>query len=405
MSEFADFPRPEAENEAGLKSVRVDNEVFFKQGTIEVHFPAARGNDTQLNRVEAAALTRAANRVDILKRNFIEGVTPVFRRQVGEDGMVQIMAPSSPYAYGGVMVVAASPKLLAADEAAPETVVRTETAFDLTSEMRIEYYKQILASIQAEEDTLLPNRDNGKVMAYENTVPSISNEDHRLPRTIALPHMHVLKGGEWVNESVLPPRPHGFSLEQKIAQDEELFGRFRDEWFIPYVGTLPLDDSEMPSLEMRSRTPYGYTIASKITRDSMLEKQARDLSDLLIAHHAAYSDFATQEAQRTDDIRAQRRHDSMKKTGTILPPLPSVAETLPLQPSYRTYLYYRDGLLTATISPIFITTLGAMEGMESAINRGLHHEKAFTDEEMTLFFERLSGRLRTLLDDESNRQS
>ena len=94
----------------------------------------------------------------------------------------------------------------------------------------------------------------------------------------------------------------------------------------------------------------------------------------------------------------------MKRTGAILPQLPSVTETLPLQPSYRTYLYYKDGSLTATISPMFITTLGAMEGMETAVNRGLHHEKAFTDEEMTTFFERLSGRLHTLLDDESSHQ-
>lgn len=400
MTEFADFPRPAAENEIGFKPVHVDDETFFKQGTIEVHFPAARGNDTQLNRTEAAALTRAANRVDILKRNFIEGITPVFRRQVGEDGMVQIMTPSSPYAYGGVMVVAASSELLAADEKNPETVVRTETAFDLQPEVRIEYYKQILASIQAEEDTLLPNCDNGKVMAYENTVPSISNEDHRLPRTIALPHMHVLKGGEWVNESVLPPRPHGFSLEQKIAQDEGLFRRFRDEWFLPYIDTLPLEESEMPSLEMRSETPYGCTIASKIARNNPLEKQAQDLSNLLIAHHAAYSDFAVQEAQRTDDIRTQRRHEFMKKTGVILPSLRSVAETFPLQPSYRTYLYYRNGLLMATVSPMFITTLGAMEGMETAVNRGLHHEKIFTDEQMASFFGSLSERLNTLLGDE-----
>lgn len=302
------------------------------------------------------------------------------------------------------MVVAASPELLAANEKAPDEVVRTETAFDLTPEMRVEYFKQILASIQAEEDTLLPNCDNGKVIAYENTVPSISNEDHRLPRTIALPHMHILKGGDWVNEATLPPRPHGFSLEQRIAQDAGLFERFRDEWFVPYVGTLPIEESEMPSLEMRSKTPYGYTIASKIDRDDPLEKQAQALSSLLIANHAAYSDFAAEEARRTDNIRAQRRHEFMRKTGTILPQLPSVTETLPLQPSYRTYLYYREGLLTATISPMFITTLGAMEGMETAVNRGLHHKKAFTDEEMASFFERLSGHLHTLLDDESSRQ-
>ena len=78
--------------------------------------------------------------------------------------------------------------------------------------------------------------------------------------------------------------------------------------------------------------------------------------------------------------------------------LPSVKDTLPLQPSYRTYLYYRNGELAITISPMFITTLGAMEGMETAVNRGLQHEKIFTDDELTHFFGNLSGRLQTLLE-------
>lgn len=404
MLEITDFAEPkEARGEMRPDHALTDGEVFFRLGIIEIHFPAARGNDTQLNRAEAAVLTRAANQSDVLRKNFIENITPVFRRQVGEDGMVQIMTPSSPYAYGGVMVVAASPELLAADKRAPDAVVRTETAFDLASDLRTEYFKQILASIQAEEDTLLPNCDNGKVMAFENTVPSISNEKHRLPRTIALPHMHILKGGEWIKEDALPPRPLGFALEQKIAQDEDLFKRFRDDWFTPCIKALSLEVSEMPSLEMRHKVPFGYTIASRIARDAPLEKQAQGLSNLLLAHHAAYSEFASKEAQTVDSARAQRRHEFMKRTGIILPKLPSVTERFPLQPSYRTYLYYRDGLLTATISPMFITTLGAMEGMETAVNRGLQHQERFSNEEIASFFESLSQRLHMLLDDKPDR--
>jgi hypothetical protein len=402
MSDYANFSQQEMPSD-GIEQMHtsIDDQMFFKRGTIEVHFQAARGNDTQLNRIEAAALTRAANRVDVLKTNFLDGITPIFRKRVGEDGIIQIMTPSSPYAYGGVMVVAASRSLLDADNATPDKVVQTETAFDLTPEMRQEYYRQILSGIKAEEDTLLPDRDNGKVIAYENTVPSISNENYRLPRTIALPHMHIVKGGDWVNENILPLRPHGFSLEQEIAQDERLLQKFRNRWFNPYSSSQFMAESEILSLKMRSRAPYGYTMTSKIARDSTLEAQAEALSNLLVSHHAAYSDFATQQAQTVDQARTQRRYEFTKRVGIILPQLSSVSEKLPLQPSYRTYLYYTNGFLNATISPIITTTLGAMEGMETAVNRGLHHEKAFTDQQMALFFKCLSIRLHTLLDNVS----
>jgi hypothetical protein len=169
----------------GIPPTALDNNVFFRRGSIELHFPAPRGNDTQLTRPEAAALTRAANQGDVLKRNFIDGITPVFRKRVPGKGIVQIMTPSSPYAYGGVMIVAAGDMLVSTQrEYIADLDVPTETAFDLEPEMRHEYYRQILASIQAEEDVTLPRRDvENKVIAYENTVPVISNEDHRLPST------------------------------------------------------------------------------------------------------------------------------------------------------------------------------------------------------------------------------
>lgn len=381
-------------------SFPIDDEIFFGNGSIELHFPAPRGNDTQLTRAEAAVLTRAANQAETLRANFIDNITPVFRRTIPGKGMVQIMVPSSPYAYGGVMVVAAGDALVATERAElANLAVPTETAFDLHPDMRHEYYRQILASIQTEEDITLPHRDeNTKVIAFENTVPSISNDKHRLPRTIALPHVHIIKGGDWINESAPPPRPNGFGLEQRISQDKELFAKFNEQWFTPSLDHMHLDPSEQPSLEIRNNAPYGYTIASKIARAEPLEKQAQAVSDLLTTHHVAYSGFAIDEAQNIDKRRSRRREEFMRDTGVVLPMLRSVTETLPLQPSYRTYLYYREDYLTVTISPMFITTLGAMEGMETAVDRSQHHEKIFTNEELASFFVNFSDHLRSLLE-------
>ena len=44
-----------------------------------------------------------------------------------------------------------------------------------------------------------------------------------------------------------------------------------------------------------------------------------------------------------------------------------------------------------------------MEGMETAVDRGLQHQERFSNEEIASFFESLSRRLHMLLDDEPDR--
>lgn len=389
-----------AEASVGTPTVPTDSRPFFPAGSIEIHFPAARGNDTALDISEAAAVTRAANEAWILRRNFIDGITPVHRSFFPGKGMVEIMVPSSPYAYGGVMVASVHNSLLTAEAADLQNLtVPTETAFDLDPDLRNEYYRQILAGIQAEEDIPLPRGDtDGKVIAYENTVVSISNEQHRLPRSIVLPHMHIIKGGDWVNSSDKPPRPHGFDLEQRLSQNADLFARFRDQWFMPALERSRVPDA-LPalSLELRKTTPYGYTIATGIRRNEPLSQQARKLADLLCVNHEINTAFTEREIELVDESRARRRKEFAQNNGMLLPKLPSVKRAAPLQPAYRTYLYYREGELAVTVSPIFLTALGAMEGMETAVSRGLQHGKIFTDDELAHFFEGLSNRLQTLL--------
>jgi hypothetical protein len=384
--------------------IPIDSESFFQTGSIDIHFPAPRGNDTSLNRSDAAALTLAANEASVLRRNFIDGITPVYRNIFPNKGMVQIMIPASPYAYGGVMVVFAGNALLTAGHAdLADLKVPTETAFDLDPELRQEYYRQILASIRAEEDVSLPRQDaDGRVIACENTVLSISNEQHRLPRSIALPHMHIIKSGDWINSDITPSRPLGFDLEQRLSQNSALFVRFRDQWFVPALQRFGvLNAASTLSLELRSIAPYGFTIVTGISRDEPLDQQAQKLSNVLYIHHEVSTEFAEHEVQRVDESRAKRREAFVRNAGMILPKLPSIRSTVPLQPSYRTYLYYRNGELAVTISPMLLTTLGAMEGMETEVNRGLRHEKIFTDDELEHFFGELSNHIETLLNPNS----
>ena len=204
----------------------LDDYQFFRTGIIEIHFAAPRGNDSQLTRVQAAELTRDRNRAEALIKNFIDK-EPLLRRSF-ETGMTQIMTPSTPYAYGGVMIAAAGEALFSAQ---PDEEVRTEMAFDMDPELGREYYRQILASIQAQEDVQFPRQDNSApVVAYENSIASISNEQHRLPRTIALPHAHIIKGGEWIQGEFNQSRPAGFSIERAIVSNPELFATFQQFW-------------------------------------------------------------------------------------------------------------------------------------------------------------------------------
>jgi hypothetical protein len=289
------------------------------------------------------------------------------------------------------MVVAAGKNLFTnTGKESPDDIIKTETAFDLEEDIRKEYFKQILACIQAEEDTLLPRKDHGSlVVAYENNMANISTATHRLPRTIALPHSHVIKGGDWFNEYEFPERPHGFKLETKFLQDEQLFKRFLQVWksFFQNNGLT------IPEVHMRTEAPFGYTILCLVDRSDPLKEQARYISNLLMANHNIYNDFLSSEIDRIDIKRKLRKKDLNQTTGADSQYNKTLSDIFLLQPSYRTYIYYDNHMLRVTISPMFLAPVGALQAMDTGIHRSTNHIKHFLDEELDDFFSRFTNRL------------
>ncbi len=386
-----------------MSSESFDNIRFFKKGHIELHFPALRKNDSRLSKKQAAELTRVANSRESLENNFIK-IVPLYRR-IFSDGknIVQTMLPTSPYAYGGVMVTAIGESLLSNEgNERSDDIIETKMIFNLDQEVKREYYKQILACIQIEEDINLPQRDAGSnVVAYENNMASISNEKYRLPRTISLPHAHIIKGGDWFDEEKLPQHPYGFKLERQFLQNYDLFTRFKNSWFDLLQQGASGESLKIPQLQIRNESPYGYTIDCNMDRSQSIDEQAQYLSQILTSHHEAYSIFSQEEINQSDEIRQLRRQEFAKEKGISLHKGRPLKEKLILQPSYRIYIYYDQSKLKISISPIFFACVGALEAMDVAVDRSIDHEQHFTDSDLQMFFEKFTVRLKETLEQSS----
>lgn len=363
-----------------------------------LYSPMPRPSRDILTNAHMAELTRGLNRPDEIRRRFID-IQPLFRRDLPGIGMVQVMVPTSQYGYGGVMVVAARETLsVIDDEGGQGSVVATDANVDLDPALQYEYYRQTLASIQAEEDLSLPRADEmARVVAFENTSASISTERHRLPRTIALPHMQVIRDGSWITEASNLTRPHGFRLEQTLLQDQDLFTRFNDRWKASLPEAVRLEAGGTVDLYQRGSPPYGYTIDGHINRSDPLDEQARRATHLLQASHDIYSGFVRDEALATDESRrihrgARSANDEQEQYSSR--PLSNV---MMLQPSYRTYIYYHDDELRITICPMFLASVGALEAMNTAVDRSPNNSLLYTDEEIADFLMRFTVRLQTLI--------
>ncbi len=362
-----------------MSSEKFDSKFIFKKGQIEMHDPhIQREANFRRNREQAAALTRMRNTRKALEDNFLR-ISPLYRTNFPQKGFVQVMLPTSIYAYGGVMVVAAGKALFSnTGRESPDDIIKTETAFDLEEGIRKEYFRQILACIQAEEDTLLPRKDyNTLVVAYENNMADISTTTHRLPRTISLPHSHVIKSGDWFNESELPIKPCGFKLETKFLQNERLFKRFLQTWrrFFQDNGFA------VPEVRMRIEAPFGYTILCPVNHSDPLQEQAEYISALLMNHHKMYGDFVSLEINRVNIKRKLHKKDK------------TFSNVFSLQPSYRTYIYYDNNMLRVTISPMLLSSVGALQAMDAGIHRSYDHAKLFSDDELDDFFSRFTNKL------------
>lgn len=171
----------------------------------------------------------------------------------------------------------------------------------------------------------------------ENCISTISTEEHRTSRSIALPHAQVFI----TDTEKLQPIPEdmqGFrenlQLEQALWQKPRIINRFLGKLQTEVQEELgrPLKEPEMQTFQ-----PFGYSFSPSQSND------IKEITEVMQAHHAAYTKAMGQ--YEGDFQRIQEKYGR-----AVIP-----------QPSYRLYSYLENGIFTVTVSPEVFSHSGVLE--------------------------------------------
>jgi len=342
---------------------------------------------------EAAAITERINTTESLHERFVQ-IPSIYSKRAPGQAMVEIIEPSSFYAYGGVMVIAVDASVVdfRKGESDGTQKVSAKNIFAYEREVRVEYYRQILSCIQAEELIQLPDEENmGKkfpVVAFEQTTVAVSNRKKRLSRSVALSHTHVIKMGGWFDAEYKTPSKFGFRFEQKMLQNATWFEEFKVLLLESLKPITELSSGDV-IVTIRDTVPFGYTISLRLSSFPSINQQALALGEVLLKHSAVYSDFAMEQVRKVDSNRELRGSSGKRPINGVIVP----------QPSYRTYIYYRPESLCVTISPVFMVPVGAVEALDIKVHRNPGNTHPYSSEEMQTFMSHLKSSITSILSD------
>jgi hypothetical protein len=379
-----------------------DRNIIFPAGVISLHTTKEKRNNALLSNSERAKQTATMNTTEYL-RDTILARSNIYRSYSSDGGVIQTMEPAYPYSYGGIMIIAA-PESVANPDGKPEMEqgrVKTRNIYDCSEGMQVEYFRQTIANILTHENLYLPGEhrkglDDVYVMAYENTNPAVSDEITRVPRSIALPHMLVIRRGPWLQEDRKQLSKYSLHIEQNLLKEQEWFEKFYSQYTKMVDESVP-EVVDTTGLYFRTLPPYGYTLSTSIEADVSIGQQAQMLARLMSANNNFYRDSMEKVMDEFDNIRQQRRQIKIAAHGGNHIPPKLVKDIFVPQPSYRTYIYYRNRKLNVTICPEFISPTGALEGMGLGSEWGTDKEKLYTDEELLQFKTIYSEILRNML--------
>ncbi len=356
---------------------RKDSQVLIPQGTLKVYSHVEGTSTTTMNRLAKASRAREQNTGEYLAKNLLDTDSSLYSSRILGSGLVLAMEPINIYGYGDIMVVAATESVLnAISNSQGDQVVDTFNIFDCDDTLQTEYYRYLLATLRAQNKTPFPNQMSDKkpdAMIFENTAVSVSTDKHRMTRSIALPHAHIVKVGDWIDQRENGRSTFVSRAENKLLKDEMLFNMFRD-FFESSIGQERVAYTD---IKHRSSPPYGYTISLPINWNEEFYQQAKTLKDFMAMHHQVYSKFS-------DIILEQMNQNRSRNSQRAKKPIES--QVIP-QPSYRTYIYYLDENLMLTISPEAISTTGVIEGAEVFIKRGPNYLPNCDEQELAKFIE------------------
>lgn len=349
----------------------IENKPLLPSGHLLIH-SKHKAAGASVSRKEAAEFSKKLNTVEYLTNNLISGEY-IYRRRDPILGLVQTIFPTSPYDYGGVMILAANPNDWidqSSGHLQPGKLVPTTNIYDYDHSIQQEYFRQIFASFTAIKQVQLLNHESGsRVMVVENTTSQVSNEEHRISRSIALPHAQVCLIGGRIDINKAPPIYLHQQVEQGFLQREEAITRFVEDISVEmrqYILALPLNSR----FALRGAAPYGYSILTDLKTDNSLLENISTFQKLMNIHHQAYISISGELIDYLNLKRDLRRREWCGEKGKAYVPKKPLETLLIPQPSYRTYIYEEGDNLRVTISPEFISGTAVIEAAGIYIERG-----------------------------------
>ncbi len=286
---------------------------------------------------------------------------------------VSVVIPSGPYTPDSVMIIAADQHILASDSPL-DPIDPSETAFiyDYDFETQYIYWQTVLTTLQFFQ--------NGTY--FENAAVEYSNEQHRTPRSIGVPHGQI---GTFNNLQNLIRSTDPDLKDSRLAFEEAVVmeNKYRNSSLTQGLISIhtqmkrqiPKRDSKNLRWSMYGRSeantpPFGYQFELSGRYDG------ETFANFMRTHHEIYESVATQ----------------LFQDHSLIHP-----ETIVYQPTYRLYIQRDEtigdgGGLLIVVSPNIVAPAGAMDAAGHILNRApenpvqVNHDEIKTQRDRLVHF-------------------
>lgn len=349
--------------------IRQIGEPLVKSGILAVHTKDVFAENRTIDTATAAEYTRRVNQPDELRHRFLE-IPTLVQRTFPTGDIVETHVPAGSYSQGALQVIAIRGEVT---QGIPVEQINgrvpTRSIYEFPVAAQQEYFHQILGSMLSiseryGEYTYEPY----KVLFTENAAQTVSDEHHRVARTIAEPHAQI-----WIANGKTEPFDQQ-KVPRLLRQERRLVSFLTDaieSGLTKLSNDLSSNGAEIPDFMVRSAPPYGYVMETRINRDQPVRHQANLLSTLMVAHHNRYKTEAT---RLTEYLTTRERGHLANK---LLP-----------QPSYKVFgTYSIDGNLEISIAPTVIAGTGVVEVLDRQIYRSPENDPYFqSDDAEALYY-------------------
>ncbi len=351
---------------------------LVKSGVSAVYTKETFEENKKIDLTAAATYTLAANQPSEIENRFID--TPQLAKQELDSGdMVVVHDPTGSYSPGSLQVIVVRNEIVNHWPIELKNGrVPTRSIYDFTPETQLAYFHQILKVQRAMKEEFV-GFVGGKfhVLFTENCAKTVSDEEHRVARTIAEPHTQI-----WIinghstpfNPSETPRLLRHERAVIKILKNKIMTG------MIALASDLASVTNQKFDFAVRAAPPFGYVINTPITESMPMKQQTELLTTLMRAHHERY----TKEAEKLMGDLADADHKHAILTKMLFP-----------QPSYKVYgVFGDDGHLSISIAPSLFAAAGVVEGLDRQIYRSKENLPFFESSETeTQYYGAVANRL------------